>query len=43
MISFPDGFDITLLVSDVVALATPFIEIAVIFFAYKLIRKALRS
>lgn len=41
MISFPEGFDIAILVADVVSFAAPFIPILGIFLAYKLIMKVI--
>ena len=43
MITFPPGVDLSLLVSDVVSLAAPFVSILLVFLAYKGIRKALKG
>lgn len=40
MITLPPGFDIDLLVADFVFLATPFVTLALLFVAYRLITRS---
>ena len=43
MISLPDGFDVSALISDFFSLSEPFIVVAFIFAAFAVIKKILRS
>jgi hypothetical protein len=43
MISLPVGFDVATFVSDLVSCAAPFVAVACIFLAYRVIIRALRG